>query len=362
MAHSVSTVLSQYTGHLHIVDLIADPAIDCIYIPLPNGLHYEWTVKALLAGKHVLLEKPSVSNAIEAKSLFHHPALRKPNAPVLLEAFHYRFHPTWQLFLTLFDPQDVEQVTVVNNLFGGMFPNDDIRFRYDLSGGTLMDFGSYAVSSVRSIFAAEPTTIKDVTYRPMPKGFDEKCDQAIYATYEFPNGGTAKIEVDLAKRGGYWFPALTKNWPNFSGALPTLTVKLKVKKEAGENGLEKVTKKTIVVNNYMGPHMYHRIDVATTIALQNPQEGGKTVKTEEKKESLKAYKWTTSNQDRKGEEWWSTYRYQLEEFVNKVKGREGSGVWVDPEDSIRQMEMIDATYLKTDLPLRPTSKALVETS
>ncbi|KAF2709519.1 oxidoreductase domain-containing protein [Pleomassaria siparia CBS 279.74] len=343
-------------------DLIADPTIDCIYNPLPNGLHYEWTIKALLAGKHVLLEKPSVSNATEAASLFRHPVLGKPNAPVLLEAFHYRFHPAWRLFLTLFDPKDVQEVRIANRLAAGVFPLDDIRWNYSLSGGTLMDFGTYAVSAMRGVFASEPIAVREAGYRPMPDGFDKKCDQAAYATYEFDNGGIAKIEVDLQARGGYWFPWLTSKWPSLSGMLPTLWVELREKKEGVEGGLEKWTKKKLISHAYLAPAIYNRIDIITTTELRDPKADGKVVSKEEKKEYLKAYKWPGGAEGGKkklvGEEWWSTYRYQLEAFVDKVKGREGSGAWVDGEDSVRQMEVIDKTYEKMGLPLRPTSASL----
>lgn len=339
-------------------DLLADPSIDCIYNPLPNGLHYEWTIKALKAGKHVLLEKPSVSNAEEARSLFRHPLLQKPDAPVLLEAFHYRFHPVWQTVLSLFNPADVEFVEVENVLPVGIFPKDDIRYIYSLAGGTLMDLGTYAVSVVRSVFAEEPTSVKSATYRPMPEGFDKQCDEAMYAEYEFSNGGTAKITADLQATGGYWFPAITKNWPRLNIALKA-TIRLKATNEAVEGGLNKSTQKVITVHNYMGPHLYHRIDIATTVETKD--QSGKVVNTEKKVEYKKAYKWPAGEEGKNGEEWWATYRYQLEEFVNRVKKREGSGVWVEPEDSIRQMEMIDATYLKTGLPVRPTSKALETT-
>src|SRR5580693_8786194 len=87
--------------------LLDDPTIDAVYIPLPNGLHYEWTIRALRAGKHVLVEKPFVSNATEATSLVKiHSALPSP-APVLLEAVHYLFHPGWQTFLSLLSPPDI---------------------------------------------------------------------------------------------------------------------------------------------------------------------------------------------------------------------------------------------------------------
>lgn len=78
--------------------MLSEPSIDAIYIALPSGLHYEWVLKALAKGKHVLLEKPAVVNAREVEALFRSPLLQKPNAPVLLEAIHYRFQPTWQTF------------------------------------------------------------------------------------------------------------------------------------------------------------------------------------------------------------------------------------------------------------------------
>ncbi|KAF2467155.1 oxidoreductase domain-containing protein [Lindgomyces ingoldianus] len=344
--------------HLCYDDLIADPTINCVYVPLPNGLHYEWALKALKAGKHVLLEKPSVSNAAEAKSLFRHPILRDSDALVLLEAFHYRFHPAWQLFLTLFDSKEIEEVEVQNYLAAGIFPLDDIRFNYSLSGGTLMDFGSYAISAVRQIFGAEPTFVRSASYRPMPEGFDQTVDEAVYATYEFPNGGIARITADLQARGGYWFPALTKNWPRLYGALPTLFLKLKPIEEAVGNGLVKETRRKIVFHCYMGPHFYHRIDIGTTTKIIDPNKGRKILKSEKKTEYKKAYNWLKNEEGKKGELWWTTYRYQLEEFVNRVKKRQGSCVWFDSEESIRQMEMIDATYEKMGLPLRLTSKEL----
>ncbi|KAF2867958.1 oxidoreductase domain-containing protein [Massariosphaeria phaeospora] len=344
--------------HKSYDDLLADPTIDCVYIPLPIGLHYEWALKAIKAGKHVLLEKPCVSNATEARSLFRHPVLNKPDAPILLEAFHQRFYPSWQTFMSLFDSEDVEEVNVKSWLFAGLLPFDDIRFNYALSGGTFMDYGAYAVSTVRSIFASEPTAIKSATYRPLPNGFDEHCDEAMFATYEFANGGTAKLSVDLQATGGYWFPALTRKWPNFRNFPPWLTVKLRAKKEGTEGRFEKWTQKSVIMNNYMVPHLWHRIDIVTNTEYRDTQEGGKLVRHEKNIEHMKAYNWLTSEKDRKCEEWWSTYRYQLEEFVNQVKRREGSGVWIDGDDSIKQMELVDKTYLLAGLPLRPTSQAL----
>src|SRR4051794_27462842 len=117
-----------------MAELIDDPSINAIYIPLPNGLHYEWALKSLRAGKHVLLEKPSVSNAAEARSLFSHPLLSpsssQPNPPVLLEAFHPIFHPAVQLFLSKINGKEVEYAKSSFSFPAYGFPKDDIRFQY----------------------------------------------------------------------------------------------------------------------------------------------------------------------------------------------------------------------------------------
>ena len=69
-------------------DLLDDPEIDVVYVPLPIFLHYEWTMKALAAGKHVLVEKPSACTVEETRAMF---ALANEKALVLMEAFHYRY-------------------------------------------------------------------------------------------------------------------------------------------------------------------------------------------------------------------------------------------------------------------------------
>lgn len=68
--------------------MLDDPTIDAIYNPLPNGLHYEWTLKAIKAGKHVLLEKPSCNTAEETRKVFDY---AKEEGVIVLEAFHYRY-------------------------------------------------------------------------------------------------------------------------------------------------------------------------------------------------------------------------------------------------------------------------------
>lgn len=283
--------------------------------------------------------------------------LKSANAPVLVEASHYRFHPAWSTFLSLFDPSKIVEAHSHTGIPAGLFPLDDIRFQYDLAGGALMDVGHYSLSALRGVFGTDPTSVTSATARVMPQGFDTRCEEGMHASYTFPNGGVGIVEADLSRRGGYWFPWLTSNWPSVRPLVPWIRVKLKEEESAGQNGGKIITQRTLTFWNFMGPHAWHRIDITTTTSSR--KVAGKVVKQGAKTEYKKVYKWPQeAGKTVEGEDWWSTYRYMLEEFVNKVKKREGSGMWVDGEESIRQMEVTDKTYEKAGLMLRPTSEGL----
>ena len=129
-------------------DILDDPKIDAVFIPLPNSLHFEWAVRTIRAGKHVLLEKPSASNATEAGILFNLPELSVPNGPVLLEAFHNRFHPAIHLFRSLFNPADVVHVYTENMIPWWLTAKENIEFNYSLSGGSMMMWVTFHVSNL----------------------------------------------------------------------------------------------------------------------------------------------------------------------------------------------------------------------
>lgn len=144
--------------------------IDAVYIALPNNLHYEWALRSTRAGKHVLLEKPSCSNAEEARALFNHPLIKAEGAPIVLEAFHYRFHPAWQTFLArIRDPAVgcVKTALAQQYLPKGAIPDNDIRWRLDLSGGAMMDFGTYTMNCLRQIFDQEPVEVLEAKSRAL---------------------------------------------------------------------------------------------------------------------------------------------------------------------------------------------------
>ncbi|PVH77462.1 oxidoreductase domain-containing protein [Cadophora sp. DSE1049] len=329
--------------------LLDDPTIGGIYLALPNGLHYEWTLRALKAGKHVLLEKPSVSNGIEAASLFaYHASLPPASRPVLLEAFHARFHPAWHKFLSLAaEPENIESVSARFVLPAGSFPKEDIRWNYDLAGGSLMDIGTYTIAALRDVFRAEPVACTSATPRLVSKPGDQRIDSGLAADFKFPNGGTGTIDADLARKTWLSLPSIK---------MAKIVVKyrdVEIDDEARASATPKhVMMRTVTFWGFPAPHLWHRIQVLEKhVWIESGTE--KVVEKKEDKRNYTAYIWDEG--EKKRDLHWSTYRYMLDEFVCKIRGEKGTGAWIDGEDSVKQMKMIDSGYVKAGLPLRPTS-------
>ena len=141
--HGIPLVLDSYDA------LLTSNEIDAVYNPLPNSHHARWTVAALEAGKPVLLEKPFTANADEARQVAD---AAERTGLVVMEAYHWRFHPQAQRAIELVADGAVGEVNRVEAamVFPSMHGPDDIRYRYDLAGGALMDTGSYALSNLRA--------------------------------------------------------------------------------------------------------------------------------------------------------------------------------------------------------------------
>ncbi len=141
--HGIPLVFDSYD------DLLASEEIDAVYNPLPNSHHARWTIAALEAGKPVLLEKPFTANADEARQVAD---VAERTGLVVMEAYHWRFHPQAERAIELVADGVVGEVSHVEAamVFPSMHGPDDIRFRYDLAGGALMDTGSYALSNLRA--------------------------------------------------------------------------------------------------------------------------------------------------------------------------------------------------------------------
>lgn len=315
---------------------------------MPNGLHFEWTLKALAKGKHVLLEKPSVANAREAELLFHGPLLAQPRAPVLMEAFHNRFTPAFHLFVSLCDQPRVRHVVARALVPAWVAKDDDIRFDYDLAGGAMMDVGGYTLACLRCAVGADPTACleADLTRMPPPR---DKTDGKCHVQYQFPNGAVGEVFASLRN-------------PHYSLPFPTVTVShepVVVEDFAdGPDQDRKITRQRTVhfVNFMFSPH-YHRIEVDD--AVTEERKSTAKVKVTHEKETKKAYTFRELGVDQPGEAHWSTYRWQLEQFVNQARGRPVRGFSAPSpprEDSMAQVRALDMAYEKSGLGLRPTSE------
>lgn len=139
-------------------ELLADPDVDAVYIPLPNHLHVPWTIRALEAGKHVLCEKPIGLDADEARRLVQaaadHPALK------VMEAFMYRHHPQWRRAKELVAEGVIGELRAIQSAFAYYNDNpNNVRNQAGIGGGALMDIGCYCISLARFLFDREPERV-----------------------------------------------------------------------------------------------------------------------------------------------------------------------------------------------------------
>lgn len=139
--------------------LLADPGIEAVYIPLPNHLHVEWTLKALEAGKHVLCEKPLAMNAAEFDAVI---AKRDATGLLAAEAYMIVHHPQWQRARELVQGGAIGEVMLVDGVFSydNSSEPDNIRNRPETGGGSLPDIGVYTFGSARFVMGEEPKAVQ----------------------------------------------------------------------------------------------------------------------------------------------------------------------------------------------------------
>lgn len=280
--HNIPRVSDSYDA------LVNDPAIDAVYNPLPNSLHYEWTIKALRAGKHVLCEKPIAANAREAEEMAR---VAAEMGRVLMEAFHYRYHPLAQRVEEILGGGELGAVRELEaDFFIPLFlrPND-IRFRYELAGGATMDTGSYCVNLLRWLGKGEPTVVRAEARCTAPQ-----VDRWMRAELRFDNGITAKMGCSLA-------------------AFPPVKIYARIVGEAGE----------MHISNPFVPQFYNGLRIET-------KKG--------------------SRRERLTRE--PTYLYQLRAFVAATRG-EPTNI-TDGSDGLKNMRVIDAIYQKAGMKVRGT--------
>ena len=159
--------------------LLADPEVDAVYVPLPNSMHVEWSIRALEAGKHVLCEKPMSRHPDDVARAFD---VAEREGRVLMEAFMWRHHPQLERARELVAAGEIGRLCMIRAAFSfAGKPPEDVRMQRALEGGGLMDVGCYCISGCRALTGAEPERV----YGEQVLGGDG-VDVAFAGTLRFP--------------------------------------------------------------------------------------------------------------------------------------------------------------------------------
>ncbi len=225
-------------------ELLADPDIDAVYIPLPPALHGTWTEAALDFGKHVLIEKPFTANAGEAATLV---AKAEESGLVVMEAFHSVYHPL---------VNDIREILATGTIGTpasayGVFsipipPGKSTRWNQSLGGGALMDVGCYPIRMMQAIFGSTPEVL---SANALKSG---GIDRAMTATLQFPDGLAATIRASIWS-ALFQLPRLT-----ITGTVGQLSVSQPFHPQFGS---------TIQIRSRSGKTK-HRVSRASTYTLQ----------------------------------------------------------------------------------------------
>ncbi|WP_042390729.1 Gfo/Idh/MocA family protein [Streptacidiphilus melanogenes] len=274
--------------------LLADPDVDAVYIPLPNGLHAEWTLKALAAGKHVLCEKPFTANRAEAEGVADAAdAANARDGLVVMEAFHYRHHALAARMREIVESGELGTLRRVEAELCFPLPRfGDIRYDYGLAGGATMDAGCYAVHMAR-LLGGDPrvTSARMLTLRR-----DPRVDRAMSAELAFPGGASGRVRASM------WSRRL-------------LGIRARAVGDAGE----------LRVTNFVMPQLYHRLTV-------RPRPGGGPVRRERLPRRP------------------TSYAAQLAAFA--AAALDGAEVLTSARDAVVTMGVLDDIYRAAGLPPR----------
>jgi xylose dehydrogenase (NAD/NADP) len=178
-------------AHGSYEDLLADPEVDAVYVPLPNSMHVEWSIRALEAGKHVLCEKPMSRHPEDVERAFD---VAERSGRVLMEAFMWRHHPQLERARALIAEGTIGTLKVIRAAFSFTGrPAGDIRLQRALEGGGLMDVGCYCISGCRAVAGTEPERV----YGEQVLGGDG-VDVAFAATLRFPGDVLATFDCGMS--------------------------------------------------------------------------------------------------------------------------------------------------------------------
>ena len=170
--------------------LLADPEIEAVYIPLPNTMHCDWSIRAVEAGKHVLCEKPMSRHPDDVATAF---AAAERAGRYLMEAFMYRHNPQTRKLTELVAEGAIGELRVIRSTFCySLYDEDNIRLRPEVEGGALMDVGCYCVSGSR-LLGGEPESVSaEAWYGPTG------TDWLLTASLRFPGNVLALFDCGTA--------------------------------------------------------------------------------------------------------------------------------------------------------------------
>jgi xylose dehydrogenase (NAD/NADP) len=174
-------------------ELLADDSLDVIYIPLPNHLHREWTIRAAEAGKHILCEKPLALNEKEAAEM----AEACAKAGVLLsEAFMYRYHPRYAMIKDIIASGQIGEVRAIRSAFTFNNAGDkkNVRYRKDWGGGSIYDVGCYPINAARLLLGQEPQA---VTVQALFSQEHDDVDMMASGLIEFDNAVSLSFDCGM---------------------------------------------------------------------------------------------------------------------------------------------------------------------
>ena len=272
-SYGVERVVDSYA------ELVADPEVDVVYNPLANAFHAPWNLAAIQAGKAVLTEKPFARNATEAEQVGE---AARTNGTVIMEGFHYLFHPIIQRMFSLLDDGTLGTLKHVEVVMKMSEPKpDDPRWSLQLAGGCLMDLGSYGLHVHRHLarFAGGAPAIVGARATERSTGVDESFDVDL----TFPNEASGSVVSSMTADGH------------------EMTLRL-----TGDKG-------EVFAHDYMLQYGDDRIEITTDTGTTVEHLGTR-----------------------------STYTYQLQAFADHLQ--HGTPLPLDVDDAVTNMHYIDTAY------------------
>lgn len=277
--HGIPIVVDSYD------EVVNHPDINAVYNPLPITAHHEWTLKALAAGKHVLCEKSFAANAKEAEEMA---AATQASGLVVMDAFHYRYHPMFVRAREIYSSGVLGEIRSLDAAFHIPVKDPgDIRMNYETGGGVTMDIGCYPISWVRHITGDEPDAVSAIA-----EVGPANVDLFLTTEMEFPGGIKATTSGDMRESSKF-------------------VAYLKVEGSKG----------SMFLQNPIAPQAGNRMEL--TIAGETTEE-------------------TFTKRP--------TYSFQLDAFIDAVAN--GASMYTDAADGAAQMRLIDRCYEAAGLPLR----------